>query len=243
MLVLFALQGGRAMALRVSVLVECPIIAEGVRTVLSAEAEIEALSISLSFTEFVAGIEAIGASVVLVDIGSEMSIGRLAEITKRYPHLKIVLWLQSVSLPLAHSARELGVRGILRQDCPLELIVRCLKKVSEGETWFERGLMESLLECRSVRLSPREAQLLELVTRGLGNKQIAGELRISEGTVKVYFSKLFRKVGVRDRFELALYGLDEKNLSGDSRGRFFLRRIEPGRADHVSRPLVAARHR
>jgi hypothetical protein len=52
---------------------------------------------------------------------------------------------------------------------------------------------------------------VSLLSQGLKNKEIAATLGISEGTVKVYFSRLFQKVGVKDRFELALYGL--KNLN------------------------------
>jgi DNA-binding CsgD family transcriptional regulator len=61
-------------------------------------------------------------------------------------------------------------------------------------------------------LTPREGQLVSLVADGLKNKEIAEELCISEGTVRVYMSTLFRKLGVKDRYELALYGL--KNMAG-----------------------------
>ena len=61
-----------------------------------------------------------------------------------------------------------------------------------------------------VKVSPRESQLVALVAQGLRNKEIAYRLSISEGTVKVYLSKLFTKLGVEDRYQLALHGL--KNL-------------------------------
>jgi len=61
-----------------------------------------------------------------------------------------------------------------------------------------------------VALSRRQTQLLSLLVQGLKNREIATELGISEGTVKAYLTTLFEKVGARDRFELALYGL--KNL-------------------------------
>ena len=60
-------------------------------------------------------------------------------------------------------------------------------------------------------LTQREGQLVSLLSQGLKNKEIATTLMISEGTVKVYLSRLFQKVGVKDRFELALFGL--KNLT------------------------------
>jgi DNA-binding CsgD family transcriptional regulator len=62
-----------------------------------------------------------------------------------------------------------------------------------------------------VALSRREGELVSLLSQGLKNKEIASQLSIGEGTVKVYLSELFEKVGVKDRFELALYGL--KNLT------------------------------
>jgi len=104
------------------------------------------------------------------------------------------------------------IAGILRKQLSGELIIRCLTKVAAGELWFERELMSSMLGARPVRLSPREQQLVALVSQGLSNKQIASALVISEGTVKVYFSRLFRKVGVSDRFELALFGLQNRRL-------------------------------
>jgi DNA-binding CsgD family transcriptional regulator len=68
-----------------------------------------------------------------------------------------------------------------------------------------------------VSLTQREGQLVTLLSQGLKNKEIATTLMISEGTVKVYLSRLFQKVGVKDRFELALFGL--KNLtSGHASG-------------------------
>ena len=105
----------------------------------------------------------------------------------------------------------LGVRGILRKTLPTDLQVKCLQKVQAGELWFEKALTDSFLCARRVALTQREGQLVSLLSQGLKNKEIATTLMISEGTVKVYLSRLFQKVGVKDRFELALFGL--KNLS------------------------------
>ena len=108
-------------------------------------------------------------------------------------------------------AMSLGVRGILRKTLPVETLMRCLQKVNEGELWFEKALTDSLMTARRYSLTRREGQLVTLLTQGLKNKEIATELHISEGTVKVYMSRLFQKLDVKDRFELALYGL--RNLA------------------------------
>src|SRR5205814_1302989 len=70
-----------------------------------------------------------------------------------------------------------------------------------------RSLSMSLLNARAINLSKRQRQLIELLVQGLKNKEIAFRLGISEGTVKAYLTTLFEKVGAKDRFELALYGL------------------------------------
>jgi DNA-binding NarL/FixJ family response regulator len=88
--------------------------------------------------------------------------------------------------------------------------VKCLRKVAAGELWIEKNLSDQILSARRVLLSPRERQLATLLAQGLKNKEIAYALGITEGTVKVYLSRLFQKAGVADRFELALFAL--KNL-------------------------------
>jgi DNA-binding CsgD family transcriptional regulator len=84
--------------------------------------------------------------------------------------------------------------------------------VNEGELWFEKELVDSMMSARPRHsLTRREGQLVVFLTQGLKNKEIATALGISEGTVKVYLSHLFQKLDVKDRFELAVYGL--KNLA------------------------------
>jgi DNA-binding NarL/FixJ family response regulator len=101
----------------------------------------------------------------------------------------------------------LGVRGILRKTLPTDLLVKCLEKVQEGELWFEKALTDSFLSAKRIALTQREGQLVSLLSQGLKNKEIAEALFIAEPTVKTYLWRLFRKVGAKDRFELALYGL------------------------------------
>jgi DNA-binding NarL/FixJ family response regulator len=102
----------------------------------------------------------------------------------------------------------LGVRGVLRKNLSLELQVRCLEKVGAGELWVEKALMARLLSTKRIVFSARERQLATLLAQGRKNKEIAYLLGLSEGTVKVYLSRLFDKVGVSDRFDLALYVIE-----------------------------------
>jgi DNA-binding NarL/FixJ family response regulator len=148
---------------------------------------------------------------VLMDLTPEITFAVLSEMQHAMQSIKIVLWVNSISTELAFQAMGLGVRGILRKTLATDLQVKCLQKVQGGELWFEKALTDSFLCARRVALTQREGQLVSLLSQGLKNKEIATTLMISEGTVKVYLSRLFQKVGVKDRFELALFGL--KNLT------------------------------
>ena len=148
---------------------------------------------------------------VLMDLTAEITFAVLSDMKHAMNRSRIVLWVNSISTELAFQAMGLGVRGILRKTLPTELQVKCLQKVQAGELWFEKALTDSFLCARRVALTQREGQLVSLLSQGLKNKEIATTLMISEGTVKVYLSRLFQKVGVKDRFELALFGL--KNLT------------------------------
>ncbi|MBZ5604352.1 MAG: LuxR C-terminal-related transcriptional regulator, partial [Acidobacteriia bacterium] len=71
--------------------------------------------------------------------------------------------------------------------------------------------------CRKIPLTRRQSQLVRLLAEGLKNKEIATLMTLSESTVKVYISRLFEKVGAKDRFELALFAL--RNLQGREAGK------------------------
>ena len=204
---------------RVLVFTDEPVLAAGFRAITADENDIQVALTTTEFPALLAALDEECTDVVLVDFGPEMGVGQVIELMRRAPDAKIILWLNGVPLSLAHQAREVGVRGILRKSASAELTLRCVRKVGEGESWFERDLLDSLLSYKRVKLSPRERQLLALVTQGMSNKQIASALLISEGTVKVYFSKLFRKVGVSDRFELALFGLQHMEWSSETATR------------------------
>jgi DNA-binding CsgD family transcriptional regulator len=79
--------------------------------------------------------------------------------------------------------------------------------VTSGQRWVPPSVTQTVLNTRRCRLSRTEGQLVKLVAPGLRNKEIAFALGITEETVKVYLSRLFSKVGVSDRHELAFLGL------------------------------------
>ena len=108
-------------------------------------------------------------------------------------------------------ARALGVRGIVLKNSDPAYLLECLERVRDGGSWTdpelsvrEQELTDTLGERRRPALAPRERQLIRFVRQGLRNREIAQELGVTEGTVKVYLHAVFEKLGVSSRTELAV---------------------------------------
>jgi DNA-binding NarL/FixJ family response regulator len=194
---------------------EEPILALGLKRSLEETGQMHLAGVCSRVEELAQQVEQVRPDVLLLDLTSEVTFAVLSRLRELTPSPKVILWVQAISTELALQAASLGVRGILRRTLPVETLIRCLQRVAEGELWFEKALTDSIMTTRSYALTRREGQMISLLSQGLKNKEIATALSISEGTVKVYMSRLFQKTGVNDRFELALYGL--RNLAPGSR--------------------------
>lgn len=131
------------------------------------------------------------------------------------PLPKVVIW--GVSMTEAEALRFLqaGARGILRKSTSSANMIACLRTVAEGKNWMEDSVFrDQPRQDRYPRseLTPRETQVMELVEHGLKNREIARELGIRPGTVKIHLKHIFEKTGVRGRYGLALTGLRQKGV-------------------------------
>ena len=112
-------------------------------------------------------------------------------------------------------AVRLGVEGIVLKEAAHVQLLECLDKVRSGERWIEAGLLSRALDLSVAGgadkdplqlLNVREKAIAELVQRGLRNRDIAARLSMNEGTVKVYLHRIYRKLGIGNRTELAIRG-------------------------------------
>ena len=131
------------------------------------------------------------------------------------PMPRPVVW--GVSMTEAEALRFLqaGARGILRKSTTPSNMINCFRTVLTGKNWMEDAVFrEHPREDRHPRseLTPREQQVMELVEHGLKNREIARELGIRPGTVKIHLKHIFEKTGVRGRYGLALTGLRQKGV-------------------------------
>jgi two-component system response regulator DesR len=188
-----------------------PILAQALQSVLTLTRSFRLHSVVTRMPALMEAMATEHPDIVLMDLTSEVTFAALSQMEQSKSHIKIVLWVHTISTELAFQAMGLGVRGILRKTLPIDLLIKGLEKIHKGELWFEKALTDSFLSANRVPLTQREGQLVSLLAQGLKNKEIATALLTTEGTVKVYLSRLFEKLGVKDRLELALYGL--KNMT------------------------------
>ena len=197
-----------------------PVTAEGVRNLLRGVVDLKFLAAPASLQEATEAIKNQRPDVMILDkgFGIQAILDWLTEIHSKDGtplHSGIVVWGVSVTEAEALRFLQAGARGILRKSAAVQSIIACLRTVAAGRSWMEDCVFRD--SSRSDRyprseLTCREQQVLELVEQGFKNKEIAHELGIQPGTVKIHLKHIFEKTGVRGRYGLALNGLKDRGL-------------------------------
>lgn len=209
-----------------------PVLAIGLSNLLSAAREIKTTCLLCTPAALPKAKGGKTPDILLLDWAASLSLGDVIGIQARLPGCRVVLWTRGISTEAAFQAVEHGVRGILPSTASPESVVDCLRTVAGNGFWSEEPLKKRVHGVSAFNLSRREGQLVQMLAHGMKNREIASSLFLSEGTIKVYLSKLFRKLGVKDRFELALYGL--RNMAEGETGN------RPGSTDEHSQEADAA---
>ena len=160
-------------------------------------------------------------SLILVDLPEwrDQDVELVARLRPAGTNTRVVVLAERLPQRRIEQLRQVGIDGLLTPDIHKAALMRYLELVLLGERVFHPGVItapeaggyvESLQESgRPARLSAREHEVLRLVARGLSNKQMARELEITDGTVKIHVRNLCRKVGARNRTQLAAWAVTQ----------------------------------
>jgi two-component system nitrate/nitrite response regulator NarP len=125
--------------------------------------------------------------------------------------VRVVLLTAAIDDGSLMEARALGVDGMALKSADPAFLLECLDRVRAGGTWVDPELAARIQELSETlggsgrpALAPRERELIRFVRQGLRNREIAEQLGVTEGTVKVYLHSVFEKLGVNSRTELAI---------------------------------------
>lgn len=186
------------------------------------EDEYEVVCTARNFREALENIPSSGAELVLIDVHlpGKSGVELLQALKEKMPSaLFIMLTVEEDEEIIFRAIRE-GARGYILKHNPPEVLLKSLKACMNGEVlWGEEIYLKVMGKLRkgvpfeiekadlsslADLLSGREFEIVQLVIQGLGNREIAEKLFISESTVKNHLSRIFQKLGVKDRVELAL---------------------------------------
>ena len=156
-----------------------------------------------------------GIDVVMIDYRSKEALGICRAIVRaRGPAVLVIRMLDDDGV--AAGALNAGARGIVYASSPVDDALRAIEAVSQGQLWAASHVVDRWIRDRFLsqkarrepspldrRLSDRELEVLQHAVMGLANKEVAVRLAISESTVKVHLTHIFRKLGIRGRTELA----------------------------------------
>jgi DNA-binding NarL/FixJ family response regulator len=92
-----------------------------------------------------------------------------------------------------------GAAGFVLKEMPLDRLLEAIRVVHRGEQYMPSEVAVRVGERMLAQLSPREIEVLQLVSRGFSNKEIGAQLGVVEGTVKIHVANIFGKLGVSDR--------------------------------------------
>ncbi len=157
--------------------------------------------------------------ILLVDVLDGLSLSDLVQIRHLLPKARILLWGCCISPELAAQAIRLGAAGALHMSDSYVEQLEQLRQTVRGEICVDQETAARMVLLQQVGLSRREGQIVQLLMAGKKNKEIAWDLHLTTGTVRVYLHHIFRKTGSKDRWELALWG--QRNLvlpAGDTWG-------------------------
>jgi DNA-binding NarL/FixJ family response regulator len=189
-----------------------PLMLEGLRTLLRDCADLKFAGGASSIAAGIEIVRAIRPAVVIIDkaLGFQAIADWIAAL--KGSGTSAVVWGSGIGNAEALRFVQTGVRGVVQKNADLEAILTCLRTVSQGGNRMADTILQSHPRPARSRsnLTPREAQIVELVEKGLRNKEIATRLGIQTGTVKIHLKHIFEKTGCRGRYGLALSGLREK---------------------------------
>lgn len=206
--------------IRVVVADDHPVFRIGLRTLIATEEGLELVGEAADGEEALRLVESLRPDVLLLDLHLPGVNG--LEVLRRLAALNLdtraVLLTAAIERSEVRTALVRGAWGVVRKQAGTDLLIKCIRQVSRGEYWVGRDnvgdLVDALrnperLDAPPNGLTPRERQIVSLIVTGASNKGIARALGLNEQTIKNHLRKIFDKLQVANRVELALTAVEK----------------------------------
>jgi DNA-binding NarL/FixJ family response regulator len=201
----------------------------GMRKVFALEDDIRVVAQAETLENLYAALQRFPTDVVVLE-GQLIAgtVDAIPQFVRRAPNSKLIVQVSESDENNTVELYRRGVRGVVPRSISPDLLVKCVRKIAAGETWIDnqsiswvidayRAQAASLTNPRTQpRLSDKELAIIACITRGMRNKEIAYQIGTTEQVVKNYLRKVYDKLGVSDRLELALYCLHHQILKQET---------------------------
>ena len=189
---------------------------EGLRGLLSVQSGIEVVGVAADGAELVSLTESVEYDVALIDIEMPVMNGLEAaeKILSTHPEARLVALTMHNDEAYYYRMVELGVKGFLLKNSDIDEVVRAVREVCEGGSYFSQELLDSLVsnlkesqvEAEPL-LSEREMEVLPLICQGLSNQEIADKLFISKRTVDNHRANIIEKSGCKNTAGMVVWAI------------------------------------
>ncbi len=197
----------------------------GTKKIFALEDDIRVVAQAETLGQVLAAVQKFPADVILFETAvSNNPAEAISEIFRKAPKSRIIVLVAEMDEDDTLEYFRRGVKGMVSRAIAPELLVKCVRKIAEGETWIDNQAVTWVIEAyrqqaaklmaprNRTKLSDKELLIISCVTQGLRNKEIAQELNTTEQVIKNYLRKVYDKLGVSDRLELALYCIHHQLL-------------------------------
>jgi len=204
---------------------------EGLRKLLDAEPGMHIVGEAVDGEETIKVVGQLKPHILLLDLSLPKMSGLevLVELSKLGIDTRTIMLTAGIEREQVVEALQLGVRGIVLKHSALQVLLKSIRCVSEGQYWVgQEGVSDLIHALRRMKpsgnvsrpgrhfgLTSREMQVIALIVAGYTNKDLARELGISENTAKHHLTNIFDKLGVSNRLELVLYAVDHGLVTGN----------------------------
>jgi DNA-binding NarL/FixJ family response regulator len=197
------------------------LVAIGLRALISEDPNLELLADAVTMDGLEGAIERYLPDVVLLNYGTLGSPGRVLQLHRSYPETRIVVLANRPTAAECNQMLSFGATACLSKETEARDIVNAIHLASRGMHLLPRsaatgGLLDSGIQGAEL-LTPREAQVLELLQDGAPNAEIANELSIGIETVRTHARHIYRKLGIGSRRELARLARQDPIVVDDER--------------------------
>jgi DNA-binding NarL/FixJ family response regulator len=213
----------REQFIRVIVADSQAIFRAGLRKIFAVEDDIRVVGQAETLDQAISAAKKFSAEILIFEAAlAENPVEAAQEILKQAPALRLAVVTETPDQELTLELFRRGVHTIVSREIDSELFVDCLRSIAKGEPWLEPQAVRWVLEAyrshggrghagrTKVQLTPKESLIVSCVTQGMKNKEIAARVGTTEQVVKNYLRKVYDKLGVADRLELALYCLNNR---------------------------------